>query len=63
MLRKAHELALADPAFTAVAATDDCGVALRHLPEVAIHLVPGSEHNIKITYPADLEVAEALIRG
>jgi len=62
-LRRAHELALADSAFTDAAATDDCGVVLRYLPEVAIRVVPGSERNIKITYPADLEVAEAQLKG
>jgi 2-C-methyl-D-erythritol 4-phosphate cytidylyltransferase len=61
VLRQAHELALADPAFTDAAATDDCGVVLRYLPEVAIRVVPGSVRNIKITYPADLGVAEALL--
>ncbi len=61
VLRQAHELALADPAFTDAAATDDCGVVLRYLPDVPIRVVPGSERNIKITYPADLEVAEALL--
>ena len=63
VLRRAHELALADPAFTDVAATDDCGVVLRYLPDVPIRVVPGSERNIKITYPADLDVADALLRG
>ena len=63
MLRQAHDLALADPAYTNAAATDDCGVVLRYLPGVAIHVVPGSERNIKITYPADLDVAEALLAG
>jgi 2-C-methyl-D-erythritol 4-phosphate cytidylyltransferase len=64
VIRKAHELALADPDFTdAAAATDDCGVVLRYLPDVPVRVVPGSERNIKITYPADLDVAEALIRA
>ena len=63
VLRRAHELALADHAFTDAAATDDCGVVLRYLPEVAVHVVEGSEHNMKITYPADLNVAETLLSG
>jgi 2-C-methyl-D-erythritol 4-phosphate cytidylyltransferase len=64
VLRKAHELALADPEFTdAAAATDDCGVVLRYLPDVPVQVVPGSERNIKITYPADLDMAEALLRS
>jgi ribitol-5-phosphate 2-dehydrogenase (NADP+) / D-ribitol-5-phosphate cytidylyltransferase len=63
VLRKAHELALADPGFTGAAATDDCGVVLRYLPDIPVRVVPGSEHNIKITYPADLDVAEVLLRA
>lgn len=54
----AHELAAADEAF---APTDDCGVVLRYLPEVPVHIVRGSERNIKVTYPGDLAVAEALL--
>ncbi len=55
---RAHELAAADPGFTP---TDDCGVVLRYLPDVDVHIVPGSERNIKITYAHDLAVAEALL--
>jgi 2-C-methyl-D-erythritol 4-phosphate cytidylyltransferase len=55
---RAHELAAADPGF---APTDDCGVVLRYLPGVEVHIVPGSERNLKITYPGDLAVAEALL--
>ena len=58
VITRAHELAAADPGF---APTDDCGVVLRYLPEVAVHIVPGSERNIKVTYPHDLAVAEALL--
>ena len=54
----AHERAAADPGFSP---TDDCGVVLRYLPEVPVHVVPGSERNIKVTYPQDLAVAEALL--
>ncbi len=60
VIARAHELAAADPAFTP---TDDCGVVLRYLPEVPVHLIPGSERNIKVTYPADLAVAEALLKN
>jgi 2-C-methyl-D-erythritol 4-phosphate cytidylyltransferase len=56
---KAHALAAADPAFQP---TDDCGVVLRYLQDVPVHVVPGSETNIKITYPSDLAIAEALLR-
>jgi 2-C-methyl-D-erythritol 4-phosphate cytidylyltransferase len=34
---------------------------MRYLPDVPVHIVPGSERNIKITYPHDLAVAEALL--
>jgi 2-C-methyl-D-erythritol 4-phosphate cytidylyltransferase len=58
VIRRAHELAAADPDY---APTDDCGVVLRYLPSVPVHIVEGSERNIKITYPADLAIAEALL--
>jgi 2-C-methyl-D-erythritol 4-phosphate cytidylyltransferase len=60
VITRAHELAAADPEF---APTDDCGVVLRYLPDVDVHIVPGSERNIKVTYPQDLAVAEALLRS
>jgi 2-C-methyl-D-erythritol 4-phosphate cytidylyltransferase len=62
VIREAHELAAADPQFGDLPATDDCGIVLRYLPGVSVHIVPGSERNIKITYPADLAVAETLLR-
>lgn len=58
VIAKAHELAAKDPAFTP---TDDCGVVLRYLPDVPVHIVKGSERNIKVTYSGDLAVAEALL--
>ena len=58
VIAKAHELAAKDPAFVP---TDDCGVVLRYLPDVQVHIVPGSERNIKVTYPGDLAIAEALL--
>jgi 2-C-methyl-D-erythritol 4-phosphate cytidylyltransferase len=58
VIARAHELASADPDF---APTDDCGVVLRYLPEVGVHIVRGSERNLKVTYPQDLAVAEALL--
>jgi 2-C-methyl-D-erythritol 4-phosphate cytidylyltransferase len=63
VIRRAHELAAADPRFGDLPATDDCGIVLRYLPDVKVRVVPGSEHNIKITYPSDLSVAEALLRA
>ncbi|MFG2074020.1 2-C-methyl-D-erythritol 4-phosphate cytidylyltransferase [Nonomuraea maritima] len=62
VIREAYERAMADPGFVDRPATDDCGVVLRYLPDVPIHLVPGSEHNIKVTHPADLHIADLLFR-
>jgi 2-C-methyl-D-erythritol 4-phosphate cytidylyltransferase len=58
VITRAHQLAAADPDFVP---TDDCGVVLRYLPDVDVHIVTGSERNIKITYPQDLAIAEALL--
>jgi 2-C-methyl-D-erythritol 4-phosphate cytidylyltransferase len=56
-IRRAYELALADPGFTA---TDDCGVVHRYLPEVPIRLVEGDERNLKVTHPLDVVLAQHL---
>jgi 2-C-methyl-D-erythritol 4-phosphate cytidylyltransferase len=58
VITRAHELAAADPGYSP---TDDCGVVMRYLPDVPVQIVPGSERNIKVTYPQDLTVAEALL--
>jgi 2-C-methyl-D-erythritol 4-phosphate cytidylyltransferase len=58
VIARAHELAAADPHF---APTDDCGVVLRYLPGTMCTSTPGSERNLKVTYPQDLAVAEALL--
>jgi 2-C-methyl-D-erythritol 4-phosphate cytidylyltransferase len=60
VIAKAHEMAAEDPAFVP---TDDCGVVLRYLPDVPVHVVQGSERTIKVTYPADLAVAEILLKA
>jgi 2-C-methyl-D-erythritol 4-phosphate cytidylyltransferase len=60
VIARAHELAAADPDFRSV--TDDCGVVRRYLPQVPIGAVTGSERNIKVTYPGDLELAELFLR-
>jgi 2-C-methyl-D-erythritol 4-phosphate cytidylyltransferase len=62
VIDRAYQLAAADSGFTAISATDDCGVVRRYLPDVPIGAVPGSERNIKITYPADLDFAEMLLQ-
>jgi ribitol-5-phosphate 2-dehydrogenase (NADP+) / D-ribitol-5-phosphate cytidylyltransferase len=61
VISRAYELADADPAFGTIPATDDCGVVLRYLPEIPVAVVTGSQRNLKITYAADLAVAEALL--
>jgi 2-C-methyl-D-erythritol 4-phosphate cytidylyltransferase len=58
-IRKAYDLAAADPDFSA---TDDCGVVLRYLPEVPIYVVPGDELNMKVTYPIDLFLVDKLFQ-
>jgi 2-C-methyl-D-erythritol 4-phosphate cytidylyltransferase len=63
VIRRAHELAAADPRFADLPATDDCGVVLRYLPDVGVRVVPGSERNIKVTFPRDLDLAETLLRS
>jgi ribitol-5-phosphate 2-dehydrogenase (NADP+) / D-ribitol-5-phosphate cytidylyltransferase len=62
VIRRAHELAVADPGFGDLPATDDCGIVLRYLPDIGVHVVPGSERNLKITFPRDLAVADVLHR-
>ncbi len=62
VISRAYQRAAADAGFASAAATDDCGVVLRYLPEVPVGAVTGSERNIKITYEADLAIAEALLR-
>ncbi|MDP9496421.1 MAG: 2-C-methyl-D-erythritol 4-phosphate cytidylyltransferase [Actinomycetota bacterium] len=59
VLRRAHELAAADPS---ARPTDDCSVVLARLPDVAVTLVPGDVRNLKVTSPVDLLVAEQLLR-
>ena len=58
-IRRAYELAWQDPDF---AATDDCSVVLKYLPDVPIHIVEGSEHNMKVTAPVDLFIADKLFQ-
>jgi len=58
-IRAAYERAAGDPEF---AATDDCGVVARYLPDVEIRVVEGSETNIKITHPIDVYLADKLFQ-
>jgi 2-C-methyl-D-erythritol 4-phosphate cytidylyltransferase len=61
VISRAYEAADADPGFASSQPTDDCGVVLRYLPGVPVGAVRGSERNLKVTYPADLAVASALL--
>jgi 2-C-methyl-D-erythritol 4-phosphate cytidylyltransferase len=63
-IRRAYELAMADPEYVAgnVATTDDCSVVLRYLPDVPIFVVTGSEQNIKVTHPVDVFIADKLFQ-
>lgn len=58
-IRRAYELAGADPDFRA---TDDCGVVLRYLSDVPIYVVNGDEQNMKVTYPIDLFLIDKLFQ-
>lgn len=51
VLREAYRRALQQGP---IQATDDCGMVMRYMPEVSIHVVEGDERNIKITYPQDI---------
>ena len=58
VIARAYELGLQDPDFIT---TDDCGVVHRYLPAEPIYVVDGDATNIKVTYPADLILAEKIL--
>ncbi|MBQ9705169.1 MAG: SDR family NAD(P)-dependent oxidoreductase, partial [Paludibacteraceae bacterium] len=58
-IRRAYELALADPAFTT---TDDCGTVRRYLPDEPIYIVAGENSNMKLTYIEDLFLLDKLFQ-
>lgn len=51
LIREAYRHALAQPT---IAATDDCGIVSRYMPDEKIYIVAGDEQNRKITYRDDL---------
>jgi 2-C-methyl-D-erythritol 4-phosphate cytidylyltransferase len=61
-LKQAYTTAFQDPRFLTHPPTDDCGVVLRYLPDVPIGLVDGSEHNMKVTHPVDVYLADRLFQ-
>ena len=58
-IRAAYAEAGTDPDF---AATDDCGVVLRYLPQTPIWVVAGEERNMKVTEPIDVYIADKLFQ-
>ncbi len=58
-IRKAYELALADPNFTT---TDDCGTIRKYLPNEPIFVVNGENSNMKLTYVEDLFLLDKLFQ-
>jgi 2-C-methyl-D-erythritol 4-phosphate cytidylyltransferase len=59
VLARAYRIADEDPDF---AATDDCGVVHKYLPDVPILVVDGSAENMKITEPIDVHLADKLFQ-
>lgn len=59
ILRHAYEMA---NAMGPCHATDDASVVTRFYPNVKVGLVEGETWNLKITYPQDVAVAEAILR-
>jgi len=59
VIRRAYEIAGADPDFVA---TDDCTVVLRYLPDEPIWVVQGDERNMKVTEPIDVYLADKLFQ-
>ena len=58
-IRRAYELALADPNFVT---TDDCGTVRRYMPEEPIFVVAGENSNMKLTYLEDLFLLDKLFQ-
>lgn len=58
LIRDAYQRALQDPQF---AATDDCGVVRRYMPEVKVTVVEGDTRNFKVTTLYDLQLAQNVI--
>lgn len=56
-IKRAYDLALADPQFTT---TDDCGVVRKYLPDVPVYVVSGEVFNMKVTYVEDLFLLDKL---
>ena len=59
VISEAYKRALNDPNFKV---TDDCGVVVKYMPEVPVHLVTGEESNMKLTYKEDTFLLDKLFQ-
>ena len=59
VIKRAYDLALQDPSFTA---TDDCGIVVKYLPDTPVGLVQGEEANVKLTNPEDIYLLDKLFQ-
>lgn len=59
IIKRAYELALADPNFVT---TDDCGTVRRYMPEEPVFVVEGDNANMKLTYLEDLFLLDKLFQ-
>ncbi|MBR4704392.1 MAG: bifunctional cytidylyltransferase/SDR family oxidoreductase [Paludibacteraceae bacterium] len=59
IIKRAYEIALADPDFVT---TDDCGTVRRYLPDEPIYVVAGENSNMKLTYVEDLFLLDKLFQ-
>lgn len=59
VIAEAYKRALNDTNFKV---TDDCGVVVKYMPEVPVHLVAGEESNMKLTYKEDTFLLDKLFQ-
>lgn len=59
VISEAYKRAFTDPNFKV---TDDCGVVVKYMPEVPVHLVKGEESNMKLTYKEDTFLLDKLFQ-
>lgn len=59
VISEAYKRAFKDPDFKV---TDDCGVVVKYMPEVPVHLVAGEESNMKLTYKEDTFLLDKLFQ-
>lgn len=59
VISEAYKRAFKDSDFKV---TDDCGVVVKYMPEVPVHLVEGEESNMKLTYKEDTFLLDKLFQ-